>query len=237
MQASQLHVPPLTRINKTIIIASVAVFVLNSLLAMNDMALSPYLGLSNAMLSKGHIYQLITYPFVAQGLMGLIFECLLLWFLGSELESIWGERTYILFLISSSLTAAIIYLTLGLLQVGSFASYPLMGLAGLGYSMCLAYAIMFSDRYLTFMLIFPMKAKWFCAIMVGILLYSGVFSAAGATSWAHLAAMAGGLGFLRYKAYQKSSSKDPRSAKRLKKASSSHLYIVKDDDEGPPTYH
>jgi membrane associated rhomboid family serine protease len=133
--------------------------------------LGSYLALSSDGFSSGLIYQLITYPFIEASFMGLLFEGLLLWFIGSELESKWGRKFYIEFFLISILSVAPLYLilskTLGL-------SAPLMGITGFNYALLVAYAIIYSERQLMFMMIFPMKAKYFCLLLAGIQLYTGL---------------------------------------------------------------
>ena len=74
-----------------------------------------------------------------------------------------------------------------------------MGLSGITYGLLLSYGIIYSDRMLTFMLIFPMKAKYFCMLLAGIQLYFSVFSQNSASSLSHLFAMVTAFAYLRYK--------------------------------------
>jgi membrane associated rhomboid family serine protease len=240
MEARQLYVPPMGKYTKIIIIATVAVTVLNAISTKLGVSLVPYLGLSSATFFQGLVYQVVTYPFINHGLLGLVFECLLLWFLGSELEHTWGPKTYLGFLMASSLGGAIIFVLLGstLLHSLSYNGF-IFGLSGVGYALCLAYAICFSERYLTFMLIFPMKAKWFCLILMGILLYSGFFGSGSEiqTSWGHLAAMGTGYLYLVLKTSNKLPKIKALNFLKFKKKKAD-LYIVRDDDDdNPPTFH
>jgi membrane associated rhomboid family serine protease len=252
----QFTAPSMSRFNKGLLIAVGVMFILHSILSSTGVtsSLPAILGLSSTGVFSGLIFQIVTYPFINVSLMGLLFEALLIWFLGSELESRWGTKTYIQFFAASVIGAAIIYLILSATVFSSFAAaVPLIGLAGFGHALCLAYAIIYPDRQFLFMFIFPMKAKWFCALMVGILLYSGIFSQGSKSAWGHLAAMLVGYLFLHFKArgLAKSRSggdgpyhpvnnwlKSREAKKRQKRVKDSDFYIVPDeDDDDKPTYH
>lgn len=232
MQGAQFHTPPMTKVNKIILIAMAAMFVLNTITSQAmGVSLIPFLALSLGGIKSGLIYQLLTYPLMESGLMGVIFEGLLIWFIGSELELKWGRKFYIQFLIVSVLTSGPVYLLIGAL-FPSLGAYPLMGLTSFTYALLMAYAIIYSERQLTFMLIFPMKAKYFCMLLAGIQLYMGLTSAAGAASLSHLAAMGSAFAFLKFKS-MKARGVTLQSVRKQyhKEKMRSKLTIVKDDSE------
>tara|TARA_R110000868_G_scaffold226115_11_gene478644 strand:+ start:5795 stop:6544 length:750 start_codon:yes stop_codon:yes gene_type:complete len=247
MNQVQMQMPPLSKVNKIIMITTAALFLLESLVSRGaGFSLASILGLSAKGLGNGLIFQLFTYPLIEKQLLAVIFNGLLLWFLGSELEAQWGRKRYIQFLLAATLTAGIVYVLIGLtfLSHTSVSSFPLSGLQGIGASLCVAYAILYPDRTFMFMMIFPMKAKWFCALLVGMELYTGFFSPMGALAWGHLAAMAGGFGMLIW--FTKAGAKKPKGVsnftfKMEKKKGKAHLSLVEDekkedDKNHPPKY-
>ncbi len=241
MNQSQIHIPTLTKVNKIILIVMGVLFILSSILkASGGIGLVSYLGLSPAMFFSGHIYEIATYPFIASGVFDILFNGLLLWFIGSELESQWGATRYIAFLTTSTIGAGIIYLlvsTLFLSGSGLFG-YPLYGMHGAGSALCLAYAVLYPDRIFTFMLIFPMRAKYFCMILVGMLLFNGFFTPGKVLAWGHLGAMAFGYGWMHLIASPKwkKFTSDQEKKQKMRSKSKANLRIVKDDDEKPPKY-
>lgn len=245
MQGGQLHIPPLTRINKILVIAVVVSFFLTAILSKLDVHLAQVLGLSFTAFKEGHLYQLFTYPLVGSSLMSVLFECLLIWFLGSELELAFGPKKYTQYLVVSLLGAGFTFLVLAAFTGGTgLFAFPLMGIAGIGYALCAAYALTYSERQLTFMLIFPMKAPWFCLIMIGILVYMSFMSAAGGSAIAQLGGMLFAYIFWRKKINPSRSKANPmvqglwNKMTPGKKKSKAHLYIVNDDDDKkPPTFH
>lgn len=257
-QGYQIHMPNLGFVNKVLIILSVTFFVIESILTkMSGISLIPYFGLSAGTFSKGFIWQLVTYPLFGRGLLEVVFGCLLLWFIGCGLEDIWGRKRYLWFLIFSTVGAGIIYLATSFLFFGGSPVYflSLTGLAGVTASLCLAYAILFPDQTFTFMLLFPMKAKYFCAILIGMSLYQGFFSPSGALAWGHLGGMAFGYLYMFMVAHPsfrtwvpggvvpkggsgsgKKEFVDPWSAKARKKKKNHLSLVEEEDDDDKPKY-
>jgi len=240
VQQSQIYVPPLSYVNKILIISVAVIFLIQNIVGkIWGVPLEVIFGLSPGKFFGGHIYQIVTYPFMGRGLMEVLFNGLLLWFIGSDLENIWGRTRYIKFFFVCILGAGLIYMGIGLLFLTKSPLYffPLMGMAGFINFLMLAYAILYPDRLFTFMFLFPIKAKYFCMLIIGIELFMGFFSPAGASSFAHLGAMGTGYIYMLFL----SSPRLKRYFKRVpkKKKKSSHLYLVKgleedeEDDEGP----
>lgn len=203
---------------------------------MGAFSLVGVLGLSAHGLIHGLIYQMFTYPFVEVQLMSFIFNSIVIWFIGSELESQWGHRVYLRFLILTVVGVGLIYTIVNLLFFfgTSFYSSPIHGLSGINFALLIAYSVLFPDRPMAFMMIFPMRAKTFCWILVGIEAYLAIFSSFTA-SWAHLLAMGISYAIIHFQ-------NNPILSKVLnsswKKASTKkkHLYVVKDDEKKPPKY-
>lgn len=237
-QTPQVQMPPLTKINKVLIIVTGALFLLNTiLLKTTGLSLLGVFGLSSGKFLEGHIYQLVTYPLITNGLMSFLFDALLFWFLGSELESIWGPRRYISFLLTTVVGAGLIYIIINLLFLsnGLLSLYPFSGLAGTGAAMCVSYAILFPERTFSFMMVFPIKAKYFCLILIGMSLYSGFFSPAAAGAWGQLGAMVMAVLWMYFVT---KGVKIPNlgDSKAVKSRNKNHLKIVKNDDEKPPRF-
>lgn len=236
-----IHTPKLTYINKIIIIISVALFILAALLRVAGISfLEAYFGLSAHMVTKGFIYQVITYPFVGRGLLEIVFGCLIVWFVGSELEEQWGRKRYSSFLLTSVLGAAIIYILISLIFFSnSFVfSIPLTGLGGMCNALLLSYAILYPDRVFSFMLIFPVKAKYFCMILIAMQLYMGFFSPAGALAWGHLGAMLSGFIFMIVVSSPRYKNIVSAIEDHKQKANRKHLKVIDGGKDGndPPKY-
>ena len=169
-----------------------------------------------------HPYQIVTYPWFSYGFFDTLFNALILWFIGSELEISWGRKKYIIVTLVTFLVGGVAYLLIAAIWQ---TPYALKGLMGLANAWLIIYAIKFPDQIFSFMLLFPMKAKYFCYLLLGVQVYLGVFTPGGVQVWGHLAGTAAGvlagLGFSWIKGI-----KWPR-----RKA---HLHLV--PQERPPKY-
>jgi len=233
--------PPLTRVNKTIIITTIALFVLHSLgRALGAFSLIPWLSVSSS--SWMSLYTVFTYPLLETQLLSVMFNGLVMWFLGSELERQWGEKIYIKFLFACSVVTGLLFFLISsfLLKGTALGSGSLMGLAGLSYALCVAYATLYPDRQFMMMFAFPVKAKWFCVIMVGVELYMALFSGNPA-AFGHLFSMGMGYLLIRFQtmslvaAWFNQKPSGGGASKRAKNAS--HLKLVKPEDDKPKYWH
>lgn len=234
---NQFQAPQLTKINKTILVITGACFLLASILkAVGAFSLIQFLGLSGNGLFTGFVFQLLTYPFVEVQLMSFLFNSLVVWFIGSELEAQWGSKIYTRFLLLVILGVGLAFTAVNVIFFFGTPVYfsPLHGLSGVNFALLIAYSLLYPDRQMAFMMVFPMRARTFCWILAGIEAYMALFSSI-TTSWAHLLAM--GISFLvihfqsnpLIKKALNSSWKGPAKGKK-------HLYVVKDDDQKPPKY-
>ncbi len=238
---NQFQAPPLTKLNKGILIATGVCFLLASILkAIGAFSLVGVLGLSASGLFHGLVYQLVTYPFVEVQLMSALFNGLVVWFIGSELEAQWGTKIYLRFLLLVVVGVGLIFTLVNLVFFFGTPMYSgsIHGLSGINFALLIAYSLLFPDRQMAFMMIFPVRARTFCWLLAGIEAYLAIFSSFS-TSWAHLLAM--GVSFLiihfQTNALVRNvlhASWQPRSGK--KSSGKKHLYVVKDDDQKPPKY-
>ena len=184
----QIQVPTLTKINKSLIIIYVAIFLFTKILGGNgDVNLLPILGLSFDGVTSGMVFQFLTYPFIDMGFTTVLFNALLIWFIGSDLELKWGRSLYLKFLLAATLGAGLFFFIVFGVFLESQA--PFYGMTGTNLALIMAYGIIYSERTMIFMFLFPMKAKYFCMILAGIELYMGLFSANSQAAWSHLVAM------------------------------------------------
>ncbi len=237
MNQYQFSAPPLTKINKFIILSTGICFLLYSILkAVGAFNLVSLLGLSGSGLMSGFVFQLVTYPFMETQLMGFIFNSLVVWFIGSELEAQWGRKVYLRFLLINLIAVGLIFVlvtTVFFFGTGYYST-PLHGLNGINFAMLMAYALLYPDRQMSLMMIFPMRARTFCWILAGIEAYMALFSGV-TSSWAHLLAM--GVTYLIIKFQNRPLiSKALHTEFEKKKRSKNHLYVVKDEDQKPPKF-
>lgn len=201
MQARTFYSPPLSPLNKMLIIVVAVLFTINMVAEkFFSFSLVPWMGLSLTGIKSGLISQFLTFPFVSDSFFNTFFSLLIVWFMGSELEFNWGKKFYLKFLAFTVVCSGLIYVTVVQLFFSNsiLIALPLNGLSGINYSLLVAYAYLNSDRYLSFLMLFPMKAKYFCLLLAVFDLYNIFLSNQGKVAWAHLFAMPLSYAFLLY---------------------------------------
>lgn len=181
------------------------------------------------------IWQIFTYSFLHGEVMHLFLNLLMLVFIGGELEAAWGTTKFLRYYFFCILAAALSYLFLQFFHWQG--NVPMVGASGGIYGLLIAYGLIFGERILLFMMIFPMKAKYFVWVLAAIEFLSSVFSGRqGMASVAHLGGMVAGFGYLWGKATWVVSQKrrkdwlETRSREKRRKASSHLKLIVTDRD-------
>ena len=199
----------LTPVVKALLIACFAMFLLQQTIdqflggdLLGWLALVP-----SAFVVEHRFWQLFTYPFLHGDVMHLFFNLLVLAFIGGELELVWGRTKFIKFFFACTTGAGLLYLFLQLfVWKGPGLHMPMVGASGGIYGMLIAYGILFSERVLLFMMVFPMRAKHFVWVLAGLEFMTTVFSGkagGGLGSAAHLGGMVTGFLYLWLPAYLK----------------------------------
>ncbi len=181
---------------KNLLLANVAVFILQMFAPTLDRTLIQYFGLV-PVLAFQHlfIWQFVTYMFLHGGLGHIFFNMFALWMFGVELERTWGTREFLKFYFLTGIAAG---LSTALFSWGS--NIPTIGASGAVYGILAAYALFFPDRYVYLYLLFPIKMKYL-AIILGALEFIAARNQAqsGVAHVAHLGGMVVGYFYLRYK--------------------------------------
>jgi len=194
-------VPPMTRMVRALLIVNVAVYVVQWVVALgaswNDLV-GLWLGVSPVGVLSGFVWQPFTYMFVHD--VGtpfhLLFNMLILWMLGGELERYWGGTGFLRYYLTCGVGAGLAAVLLGLL-VGPRGAITI-GASGAIYGLILAYGMIFGERIMLFMLLFPMKARTF-AIVLFVVAFLSTFgpSGGGVAHVAHLGGMVVGFVLLK----------------------------------------
>ena len=185
------------------------------------------------------IWQFFTYMFIhSPGIFHILLNMFLLWMFGSELERLWGGRFFLLYYLFCGVGAGLIYFSIvGLLHVTGMGvpipvfETPVVGASGAIFGLLLAYGIIYSERVIYFMMIFPIKAKHFTILLAAIELVSMLNHGLGSpvANLAHLGGLVSGLIFLKGRqTFQRI------IVKRWRKKGRVHLKIVNSDDN---TWH
>jgi membrane associated rhomboid family serine protease len=193
------------------------------------------------------IWQIVTYAFLHADVTHLLLNSLMFLFIGSELETIWGTRRFITYFFVGALGAGITYLLFQTLYWGKMMT-PLVGASGGIYAFLVAYAILFGERTMLFMMMFPMKAKQFVMVLVGVEFLSTIFARDGGgflSGLAHLGGMGFGFGYLWFLTYWRARQKTRELFGKKASKARGHLKLVvsqkgspsDQEDKDPKTWH
>ena len=164
---------PITPAVKWLIIANIAAFVVSLI----SRAVIEYLGLSpQLVLERGWIWQPVTYLFLHDGIFHILWNMLILWMFGVELERLWGTRFFLQYYAVTGVGAAATVMAVGLLPFEATASTysaTTIGASGALYGLLLAYAMYYPDRPILMFMLFPVPAKYFVMILGAIAFLSG----------------------------------------------------------------
>lgn len=155
--------------------------------------------------SKFFLWEPVSYMFLhSRNVFHIVFNMLLLWWLGSELEQRWGSRFFLTYYLATGLGAGLIYIVATLIYAfvagpTPLLTIPVVGASGAIFGLLLAYGIIFGERVVYFMMVFPMRAKYFVMILgaveVATLLNNGV--GGDTANLAHLGGLLSGYLFLK----------------------------------------
>ena len=177
---------------KLLVAANVLVFVLQNLSkgALDDLfALWPLQPINGQ--SYFQFWQIITYAFLHGNITHLLFNMLVLWMFGTEIERYVGPRRLLACYFASVVTAALSQLYIPTLFGAPPA--PVVGASGGVFGLILAYAFLFPNRKVIPLIPpIPMPAWLFATLYAGIELFLGVTgSQSGVAHFAHLGGMVG----------------------------------------------
>jgi membrane associated rhomboid family serine protease len=187
--------PSLTPTIKWLIIVNAAVW-LFQILSQQFFNMAYLFGVVPERVLHGWIWQPLTYMFLhsPRDPFHLLFNMLMLWMFGGELERYWGRRAFLRYYIVCGVGAGLAAVIFGLAVTG-MATIPTIGASGAIYGLFVAFGMVFADRQVLFMLIFPMKARTMALILFGIAFFYAVTARDSGIS--HIAHLGGAVvGFL-----------------------------------------
>lgn len=172
-----------------LVIINIAVFILEILLHNTNFIV--YFGLSpRLVVTRGFVWQLITYMFLHGGFWHLLLNMFIIWMFGSQLEAVWGGERFLKYYIICGIGGALFSFI--------FAYNTLViGASGAGYGILLAYAVLFPYNQIYVWGIFPVRARTLVIFLAVIEFLSGISGGSGIAHFAHLGGMAAGLLYMR----------------------------------------
>src|SRR3989338_5399901 len=189
----------MTPMVKILIIINCIIFVLQMIFEKGiGFDVSLYFGLVPYFVThKGFVWQFFSYMFLHGSLMHILFNMLVLWMLGGEIEEkVFWSKGFLKYYLICGLGAALCNVLFSYTSV-----IPIIGASGAVYGILVAYAIFFGNRMLIlFPFPFLIRAKYFVLGIGLIEIFSSVFyTSDGIAHIAHLGGMAAGYIYIMYK--------------------------------------
>lgn len=200
-----LSFPPFTRAVKIIIIINVAIFfsllIGNLLIPDFDYTVKHAFGLVPGLVTHGYLWQVITYAFLHDGILHILFNMLGLWMFGSTFEIDWGTKQFVEFYLFCIVGAALI--TIAVSYTGFMGIHPgvtTVGASGGIYGILMAYGMLYGNREVfMFPLPFMIKAKYMVGIIILLLLASTLTPGpTGVANFAHLGGLIFGFFYVKF---------------------------------------
>jgi membrane associated rhomboid family serine protease len=132
------------------------------LLTLAAPASAVWLALAPAAVLAGEVWRIVTYAVVEASIVSVLFDLLLTWSFGSELEPRWGSRRFALFLLSATALAG----GLGLLVGGG------VGLAPALLALIFAWMLEGPSQRLSFFGVLPMTRLGFAVLALILVVFS-----------------------------------------------------------------
>ena len=177
-----------------LIIANSAVFLLTLIAPIHQILFQWFSLIPTDVVTRFFVWQPVTYLFLHDGFMHILFNMLGLWFFGKDLEEIWGTRRFLQLYFFCGVGAGLVAVLANYLFGDPMGKT--VGASGAIYGIFLAAAVLWPDRIIIFY-IFPIKLKYFVMILAAISFFSLRDLNSGVSDIAHLSGMGFGYLFLK----------------------------------------
>jgi membrane associated rhomboid family serine protease len=172
---------------KWLLVANVAAFLLQQIAGW----VTPLFGLTPALVvGRLWVWQPITYMFLHGGLFHLLFNLLILWMMGGEIERFWGKREFLRYYLVCGLGAAALAFVFAWDRL-------VIGASGAIFGIMVAFALMFPDRTIYLWFVIPVPAKY---LVIGLFVLEllVVGRSDGVAHFAHVGGAVTGYLYMRF---------------------------------------
>ena len=185
---------------KMLLWTNVGVFLLTALTPSLFLVITHVFGLTpQLVLTRLWVWQPITYMFLHGGVSHILFNMLVLWMFGVQLERIWGSRFFLRYYFITGIGAGLATIASGFLPF-AFAdptyTAVTIGASGAIYGLLMAFALYYPETPILMFFLFPVPAKYFVMI-IGVIAFLSVPRSAGVAHIAHLGGLVVGYFYLK----------------------------------------
>ena len=161
-----------------------------------------YLGLIPIQVVEQYwLWQPVTYMFLhARSPTHILFNMLILWMFGVELERMWRTRFFVKYYFVTGVGAGILSVLVAMLPFeATRATYEanIVGASGALYGLLLAFALYFPNRPILMFLFFPVPAKYFVMILGAIAFLTSIEGSGTVAATTHLGGLIVGYVYLQ----------------------------------------
>ena len=160
-----------------------------------------WLGLMPKQVIEEHwFWQPVTYMFVHASPTHILFNMLILWMFGVELERMWRTPFFVRYYAVTGIGAGLISILVSLLPFhATQATYnaTIVGASGALFGLLFAYAWYFPNRPILMFLFFPVPAKYFVAILGAISVVMSIQGGGTVAATTHLGGLLVGYIYLQ----------------------------------------
>lgn len=188
---------PMTPAVQAIIIANIVAFI--ALMVARALLIDLFGLTPQAVLTRGWIWQPVTYLFLHADVFHILFNMLVVWMFGVDLERRWGTPAFVRYYGVTGVGTGLCVILASLLPGPDSYSIPTIGASGAVYGLLMAWAIIFPHRTILFLGVFPLSARVFVLIMGGIVLAQSLNQGGGTavSNAAHLGGLLAGYWYLK----------------------------------------
>jgi membrane associated rhomboid family serine protease len=118
---------------------------------------------------SGEVWRLVTWtPIAPLSPLGLIFGCLLLYFIGPDLLHRWGTRRFFLNLFGGAALVGALTCVIGRFLWADVARVPHLGLMPMEEAMIIAWAVLYRDRQILLFFVLPVSGRNLIGLTIAI---------------------------------------------------------------------
>ena len=185
---------------KMLLLINVGVFLPTALIPQLFPYIVEYFGLTpQHVVEQMRLWELVTWMFVHGGITHILFNMLILWMFGVQLERIWGQKFFLHYYFITGIGAGLTVIVVGLLPF-AFAEptylAPTIGASGAIYGLLVAFALYYPETPILMFFLFPVPAKYFVMI-IGTISFLSVPRGGGVSHVAHLGGLVVGYLYLK----------------------------------------
>ena len=185
---------------KMLLWANIGVLLVTAVIPSLFLLISRMFGLTpELVLTRFWIWQPFTYMFLHGGITHILFNMLVLWMFGVQLERIWGSRFFFRYYFITGIGAGLTTIVSSLLPFAfaepTYAAVTI-GASGAIYGLLIAFALYYPDTPILMFFLFPVPAKYFVMI-IGAVAFLSVPRSSGIAHIAHLGGLLVGYLYLK----------------------------------------